>query len=205
MISCKIITKVNELDKKILLLNTELEHRDQQLLEAKEQIKELQDKLENVAISAVSRPTITTNNTQNNMLINLTPFDINKNNFTEKIQKHFDKNYLVNGQKGVAQFVVEKILKDKDGKLMYICTDPSRQIYRFKGNDGIMERDIKAKKLTSALYEEIKSKSYTITNEEIKGNSDLFLQYSGYFQDIIELDDDNADFRIELANLTTVG
>jgi hypothetical protein len=191
--------------------NTILQEKNKQYIEQikelKEHVRELEQRLENVAVTAVSRPTTstTTNNTQNNMLINLTPFEINKENFTEKIQDHFDKNYLVNGQKGVAQFVVEKILKDNDGKLMYICTDPSRQIYRFKSNDGIIERDVKAKKLTTALYDEIKSKSYTISNEEIQnGNSDMFLQYSGYFQDIRELEDDNADFRIELASLTSM-
>ena len=193
------------------LLKQENKYLKETIDKLEQTIKELQDDLKDVAVSAVSRPTSITNNTNNNtsntqnILMNLTPFEMNKENFTEKIQDHFDKNYLVNGQKGVVQFVVEKILKDKDGKLMYICTDPSRQIYRFKSNDGIIERDVKAKKLTSVFYEEIKGKSYTITNNEIQnGNSDMFLEYSGYFQDIKELEDDNAEFRIELASLTSM-
>ena len=159
--------------------------------------------MKDVAVTAVSRPTTITNN-QNNILMSLTPFDINKEKFAKKIREHFNKNYLINGQKGVAQFVVEKILKDEDGNLMYICTDPSRQIYRFKGSDGFIERDVKAKKLTSSLYDELRSKSHNISSEEIEGNdSDMFLLYSGRFQDIKELDEDNSEFRIELANLTT--
>ena len=179
----------------------------QQIEKLEQTIKELQDDLKDVAVTAVSRPTsITTNNThsQNNILMNLTPFDMNKEKFAEKINEHFDKNYLINGQKGVAQFVVENILKDEEGKLMYICTDPSRQIYRFKGVDGFIERDVKAKRLTNSLYDQIRSKSHSISSEEMKnGDSDIFMVYSGRFQDIKELCDDSSEFRIELANLTS--
>lgn len=87
---------------------------------------------------------------------------------------------------------------------MYICTDPSRQIYRFKSTDDFIERDVKAKKLTSALYDEIRSKSHSISTEETRDNSnDIFLIYSGRFGDIKELDEDNSEFIMELASLTT--
>ena len=202
---CKVICKVSRLE-------TELEYKNNYIEKLEQTIKELQHGLKDVAVIAVSRPTTitTTNNThtqnnnQNNILMNLTPFEINKENFAEKINEHFNKNYLINGQKGVAQFAVDKILKDDEGKLMYICTDPSRQIYRFKSIDGFVERDVKAKKLTTALYDELRSKSHSISNEEMKnGDSSVFMLYSGRFQDIKELEEDNSEFRIELANLTS--
>lgn len=181
--------------------------KDDIIQKLEERIRVLEEDMKDIAVSAVSRPTTVTtntNNNHNNILMNLTPFDINKENFTEKINEHFNKNYLVNGQKGVAQFVVEKILKDDEGKLMYICTDPSRQIYRFKSVDGFIERDVKAKKLTTALYDELRSKSHRISDTEIKDSDpDIFVLYSGRFQDIKDLDDDNSEFRVELANLTS--
>ena len=35
------------------------------------------------------------------------------------------------------------------------------------------------------------------------GDSDIFMVYSGRFQDIKELEEDNSEFRLELANLTS--
>jgi hypothetical protein len=146
----------------------------------------------------------TTNNTQNT-LINMTPFDMNKENFAKTIEESFTKEYLLEGQKGVAKFAVDNLLKDENGKLKYVCTDPSRQIYRFKTLDGGLERDVKAKKLTRALADNLTKKSHTLSMEELeKGDTEVFVVYTSNFQDIKELHDDNGDFRTELASLTTV-
>ena len=73
----------------------------------------------------------TTHNTQNT-LINMTPFDMNKENFAKTIEESFTKEYLLEGQKVVAKFAFDNLLKDENGKLKYVCTDPSRQIYRLR-------------------------------------------------------------------------
>ena len=166
--------------------------------------KELSERELSCIEEIAKQPRNQTTNTQNN-LFNLTPFDINKESFAETIQNSFTKNYLINGQKGVAKFAFDNLLKDKDGKLQYICTDPSRQIYRFKTPDGSLERDVKAKKLTSALTERLIQKSHAIATAEItEGDADVFVLYTTNFQDIKDLVDDNGEFRAELASLTTV-
>jgi hypothetical protein len=146
----------------------------------------------------------TTNNTQNT-LINMTPFDMNNENFSKTIEESFTKEYLLEGQKGVAKFAVDNLLKDENGKLKYVCTDPSRQIYRFKTLDGGLERDVKAKKLTRALADNLTKKSHAISMEELgKGDTEVFVVYTSNFQDIKELHEDNGEFRTELASLTTM-
>jgi hypothetical protein len=71
------------------------------------------------------------------------------------INKAVEKYYFLDGQNGVAKFAVDKLRRDEQGKLKYICTDLSRQIYRFKTLDGGLERDVKAKKLTSIIADDL--------------------------------------------------
>jgi len=67
---------------------------------------------------------------------------------------------MIQGQKGVAKFAYDTMLKDEEGKLKYICTDPSRQIFQYKNEEGEIQKDVKAKKLTKALLDgELKSVS----------------------------------------------
>ena len=56
-------------------------------------------------------------------------------------------------QKELAQFITEHLLKDDDGKSTYICTDTSRQIFKYKDTLGDIQKDVKAKKLTQTLID----------------------------------------------------
>ena len=141
--------------------------------------------------------------TETNNIINMSPLDINKDKFGETIDELFNKNYLLNGQKGVARFAVDNLLKDNFGNLTYRCTDPSRQIYRYRSLEGEMVKDVKAKKLTSSLLDKLTTKSSEITKDETKDScEDKFFMYSNNFLEIKRLEDDNKDFITELASLT---
>lgn len=95
------------------------------------------------------------------------------NNFfdnPEKIKQLVDekltRNHIVDGQKGVAHFAYNILLKDEDGNINYLCTDSSRSIFKFLNNDGIMEKDIKASRLTNLLFDAgIKQKTGFIAND----------------------------------------
>jgi hypothetical protein len=188
------------------------EEKDTQITELKLQVEKLQAQLDiykdlalhnQVTVDEIAKqPRHQTTNTNN--LLMMTPMDINKESFSKTIQDNFTKDYLLDGQKGAARFAVDKLLRDENGKLKYVCTDPSRQIYRFKTSDGVLERDVKAKKLTLALSGEMTTKSHSIAAREIDGDTDVFVLYTSNFQDIKDLSDDNGEFRSELATLTTV-
>lgn len=181
--------------------------KDKEITELKAQLqiyKELSERELSCVEDIARQPRTQNNNTQNNLMM-LSPLDLNKESFANTIRDSFTKDYFLQGQKGVARFAVDKLLRDSDGNLKYICTDPSRQVYRFKTLDGELERDIKAKKLTSALAENLTKRSHNLSSEEMSNSdTDVFILCTTNFQDIKDLSEDNGEFRSELASLTTV-
>jgi len=158
-------------------LNTELkELKEEYELKLKEQkeeyevkIEKLQDRLENLATRAIEKPTQqvvkTTNNTTNNVL-NLTPLNLDKENFKEKIEEGYDIQYFLKGTRGVAEFTKDKLLVDDEGKSRYICVDPARQIFKYVDENGETHRDVKANKLTKKVAPDILNKANKIVVEE---------------------------------------
>lgn len=200
--NCKIKYKniITTQAKKISDLEKELDK-----LQAKLEIyKELSDR-ELSCVEDIAKQPRNQVNTQTNNLMMMTPMDISQECFASSIQTNFTKDYLLDGQKGAARFAVDNLLKDANGDLKYICTDPSRQIYRFKTLTGELERDVKAKKLTRALCANLTKKSHAISASEMEGcDADVFVVYTSNFQDIRDLEEDNGEFRSELASLTTI-
>ncbi len=155
---------------------------------------------------------IITNNTtnNNNRILNLTPMNLEADDFTERIKDLFSEKYMLSGQEGIARFVAENLLTDEDGNLKYICTDPSRQIFKFMTDKGV-GKDIKASKLTSAIYDEIKSKTADTTNqlfdksktEDGETNTEVHDVVLKALTEITGMGNDNSQFSRELAKLTT--
>lgn len=152
------------------------------------------------------------NITNNNKTLNLiTPFNMSdKEQIKNKVDNNYNLNYIFSGQKGCAQFVLENIIKDDNGNLKYICSDPSRYIYKFKDQNGNIKKDIDAKQLTNLLVEGgLKKKAYDMANEwwtDEKGQTD-----TGKFEILMEkadsilaLENDNTEFKKELAAITTL-
>ena len=160
-----------------------------------------------MATKAIEKPT---NNTTN---LFLSPIDLSQEHITKMIQEKFTKEHFYDGQAGVARFAVDNILKDKDGKLGYICTDPARQIFKHITSDGEVKKDVRASKLTKKLVKDVKKVSGDIvlkkmkeTNESTefkKFDKDVSLNFlTKKMDEIAVIEDDNSKFRAELANLT---
>ena len=143
----------------------------------------------------------------------LSPIDLSQEHITKVIQEKFTKEHFYDGQAGVARFAVDNILKDKDGKLGYICTDPARQIFKHITSDGEVKKDVRASKLTKKLVKDVKKVSGDIvlkkmkeTNESTefkKFDKDVSLNFlTKKMDEIAVIEDDNSKFRAELANLT---
>lgn len=150
-----------------------------------------------------------TNNTKLNEELNaLEPLIFDKKEFTRIIQEKFTKGYLIDGQHGVARFVVEHLLKDKNGNRNYICSDPSRHVYKYKDENGDIKRDVGAIKLINAIIDSIIRKSYDIALEQSKkndeegdddDNSDVVAKFIGYSQTINDMRQDNSSFKVMLS------
>jgi hypothetical protein len=168
------------------------------MLELKLQISVLQDKLENIAIKGVMKSTTTTK--INNKVSILTPLDLSKERLRELVEANFTNSHLLEGQKGVARFTVEHVIKDEDGKLQYICTGPARHTFRFKEGDTEI-KDLRGKRLSVALAPPVMDKTSRLGMQAIKENPDLFCVYSDSQQNIRDMRDDDAEFRGELASM----
>jgi len=178
-------------DKNIIKINTELEI-----------YKQREERSTNVVEEIAKQPRVQQNTNNNQKILITSPMDLSQEKMKDMIDNSFNANYMIQGQKGVAKFAYDTILKDEEGRLKYICTDPSRQIFQYKNGEGEIQKDVKAKKLTKALLDgELKSTSHKIASDKMKDNSDDFLEYSTYYLDIKDLEDDNSDFSKELSTL----
>lgn len=152
-------------------------------------IRELQDKLENIAIKAVQRPTTTNNmnKTQvNNFIQNMQPVTNdhlldNADNLTiEHVQK---------GAFGYAEYALEYPLKDR-----VICVDYSRRKIKFKDNQGNIITDHEMAKLAPMLFESIKDKSSKLVYEQNSETNNADMD-SNVFERLALLFNTNADVK----------
>jgi hypothetical protein len=161
----------------------------EQLIQKDLHIGKLEDKLENIAIKAVQRPT-TTNNTNNKTQIN---------NIIQKMepvtQKHLIDNapnltleHVQKGASGYAEYALEYPLKDR-----VICVDYARRKIKFKDQEGNVITDPEMAKLAPMFFENIKNKS----SELVYGlnNTNNAEMDSTMFEQVAKLFNTNADVK----------
>ncbi len=202
---------MTENEKIIIEISTENKNYKEQIKKQEEQIKELQDKLERMGLRAIERPTTTNTTTTTNNTLNITSsIDFNDVDKVKNIiEDKLNINYVIDGQKGIANFIKDNILTDDNGELIYVCTDPSRGVFKFKDTTGELKKDIEAKKLTTYILEGgIKKKSAVIGNEWCKDDTGEFDMKKFTIlmvpqQSIMNLSQDNNILKRELAAITS--
>ena len=145
-----------EKDKEIEILRKEFKDK---FLKQEEQIKDLQNKLDKIANKAIDRPTITNNTINNKFELNTFP---SQSEIDQKIESQFNDKYLLDGIKGVAQFVYDHIVKLEDGSIAYACFDTSRQVFKYKDQNGNEIKDPKAVKLRRMIKPGLLRQSQTL-------------------------------------------
>ena len=211
----KKLEKYEGIEKRLEDKNKENKQLKEKIADQKDYISKLETKLEKFEDTVTSivlsksdkkqyTTNTTTNNTTNNIVINnsLNLNDIEKMN--SFLDEKLDKEVLAGGQKSFALLMSSTMLKDK-----YKCVDPSRQNFEFTNELGEIERDVKAKKLTTAIIKSnIRSRAGEKGEELWKkedGSTDSlrFEANSKNVIDMINFDIDNSTFRSELTALTT--
>ena len=188
-----------------------LKDKDEKIQDKNEYIAKLEarlDKFESTVVTLAAEPKTTTKTT-NNVVVNNNTLNLSKEHVTKVLEEHFTKEVAAGGQKRLAEMVYEKMLKGSDGKSSYVCVDPSRQTFEFTNNDGDVERDVKAKKLTKALINSnIQQKAAEVGNQiwtKADGHVDSTL-YDYCSPKVMELacfERDDSKFRSELSALTS--
>lgn len=151
--------KHNELMSQIRDKNFLLEQKDLQINQLKEQVKDLQDRNQELALRAIDKPSIghQSNNTnkQDNHSVN-TYNQLQSVNLTpEYLYAVLDKNlkieHIYQGQRGLADVVAKNVLTDENGRPLAFCNDKSRQMIKYKNSDGEIIKDAKAYNLVSSI------------------------------------------------------
>jgi len=146
--NCKLLFS----DTEILNLKNKIESLIQHINYLETQNKDLQDRLEKIALTSVKRPTIT-NNTINN-LVPLTK------NWLEEQSSQLSIQDIENGIQGYAKFACEKSFKDR-----VVCLDSSRKKLQYIEEDKTIINDINGNRLAKVFFESIQNKNKVLTEE----------------------------------------
>lgn len=122
--------------------------------------------------------TKTTTKTQNLIVSDWRPEVIQ-----DKVKDNFKLEHIEDGIKGVARFATKYITQENNGIKTYQCTDSNREVFMYKDTDGVVQKDIKARKLKDAIKEPILKKTAELSTDEChrlmnlisssKGNNDV--------------------------------
>jgi len=203
------LKKENDDNKQLQIENNEEIKKSQMRIVELEAVNKIYLQGHEVVQKIAMQPKTTMNNNDNRIKINNNFFD-NPERIKQMIDEKLTKDYISEGQKGVAQFACNNLLKDENGNMNYICSDPSRHIFKFKNSEGNIEKDIKANKLTNMLLDAgITTKALSVapslwTDEDGNINTNKFLTFSPYTTGIASMQIDNTIFRNELATLTSL-
>ena len=139
--------------------------------------------------------------------MNMSVLNLDSDNVKIIINDKYNLDVISEGQKGVAKFATTFLLKNLDGNLNYICTDPSRKIFKYKNNSGELEKDINAQKLTDILTDNgilittARLSAGHWTNEDGTVDND---KVSNLINKVFEITDDNTIFKNELITQTSI-
>lgn len=153
--------------------------------EQKKSIRELQDKLENVAIQAVKRHTTSNKTEINNFIQNMPP--VTDDLLTDNV-KHLSIDHILKGPQGYAEYALEYPLKDR-----VLCSDYSRRKIKFKNEDGTLIIDPEMTTLAKKFFGSIKDKNKELIfncTDQVKdkfgdtGVLDTVVKLMGYKADV---------------------
>jgi hypothetical protein len=172
------------------------------------EIKEKVEKQENQLFTLASKPTNNTNIKIQNLTNVLTSLDFKENSIKDKVDNNFTLEYLSEGIKGVAKFTKDHIINpSEDGKQKYICSDPSRGTFKYKDENGVIQKDVKATKLKNALQVPIINKTNTIISHETtrvreEGEEKFDITNTKLIENLMQvknLDDNGNDYAREMS------
>lgn len=105
----------------------------------------------------------------------------------DKVKDNFKLEHIEDGIKGVARFATKYITQDGQGVKCYQCTDSNREIFVYKDADGVVQKDIKARKLKDVIKEPILKKTAELSTDECHRLMDLMSNSKGKNDDVFEV------------------
>ena len=176
-------------DTEINNLTKILEDKEKTIIRLEKELKECKDQLKDNFNMIASRPNIVNTTNTTTKINNLIIADFKESTIRDKVESNFTLEHLNDGLRGVAKFTKDHIVNSDDGNPKYICSDPSRAVFKYKDENGVVQKDVKATRLKNAIKDPIITKSKKLFIDE---NSRLF--------DSIANNDDDDDENNERMN-----
>ena len=151
------------------ILKKEIEMLKNTIYELKEDKKNLQDRYDNLSLTAVKRPVNNTKNIQiNNFIQKMEPLRIED---IEKSVPMLTLDHHVKGPEGYAEYALEFPFKDK-----IVCVDVNRNKIKYKDGEGNVIEDVGFRKMMTKLCESLKDRSFTLCQEHYEKLSEQFTE-----------------------------
>uniref|UniRef100_A0A6C0KFK2 C2H2-type domain-containing protein n=1 Tax=viral metagenome TaxID=1070528 RepID=A0A6C0KFK2_9ZZZZ len=198
---------IAKLESKLEKLEAKLEAKLEKLETAVTTIA-LESKVTSKSLTTVPTTT-TTNNTTNITVTTNNVLNLSQEHVKKVLTEQLDYNVVYAGQAGLAKFVVDKMLKNQAGKLIYRCVDPSRQMFEFVDEHGETVRDMKAEKLIQSLLEGevikigLDEAAKGWNTEDNRLNTERTNVFGPKVSEYAELNRNNTVFRSKVSSLTT--
>jgi hypothetical protein len=130
--------------------------------ELKQQNDKLQQTIKELAEKAISKPTITNNNTINNLHI------MSDEHIKEQV-KNLTIDHIKKGALGYSEYFLEYPLKER-----VICTDYARRKLKYKNEQGEIVSDPEMTNLSDLLFKSIKERNRELTIQYTNELTDKF-------------------------------
>lgn len=145
-----------------------------------------QDFIRNQSSKLIEKSSSITNNTIKGKYINMNSLNLSHERLNS-IKDTYTLKHYEQGGIGQADWVIDNVLKDENGNIVYKCTDKSRKNFIYQDDKGNMITDIQAKKLKEAIIPVIGTKLREY--KKIKYN------------ELADIDDDNNELLEKCNNL----
>lgn len=157
------MTLIREKDKQIEQLRI---HFNEQLKEKDNMIREKDQIIKDLAEKAISKPTITNNNTSNTVINNL---QVISEDQIKDHAKNLTLDHIKRGALGYSEYFLEYPLKER-----IACTDYSRRKLKYKNEQGEIVTDPEMTTLSDLLFKSIKDRNRELTIQYTNELTDKF-------------------------------
>jgi len=120
--------------------------------------------IQTIAREGSNKPTTThntINNVRNQLSSTFTLDNLEPKKLEETMREHYTERDFFGGQKRLANFFLEKVIKTPDDKMLICCTDTSRKKFKILDLRGNLKEDIEAR----TLCEKLKIPTQMVTKE----------------------------------------
>jgi hypothetical protein len=166
--------------------------------------KEFSTSYKTGATSNTNNSNNTTNNTVNNIIVSSLDIMEDPLKLNRLIEKHYSTDYFIEGQIGVAKFSNDHLITDDSGNKMYVCTDASRNSFKYKNAKGEIVKDPNSTKFAGNLLDNgLKDMARKHSNTLLARDHD-FTNVTSKFFEIDDMCKDTKKFCKHLGGLVSV-